>query len=50
MAEPGMQAKLRELGLQDAGVMSGTETDSWDKSVALTQDILRKTRIDMDGR
>jgi len=50
MAEPGMQAKLQELGLQDAGVMSGKETDSWDKSVALTQDILRKTRIDMDGR
>ncbi|MGY2907891.1 Bug family tripartite tricarboxylate transporter substrate binding protein [Bradyrhizobium sp. URHC0002] len=50
MAEPGMQAKLQELGLQDAGVMSGRETDSWDKSVTLTQDILRKTRIDMDGR
>ena len=46
-----MQGSLRELGLQDAGVMSGKETDSWDKSVVLTQDILQQDRfggIDQD--
>lgn len=50
MAEPGMQAKLKDLGLQDAADTSGKEMETWRDTIALTEAILKKTKLDMNRR
>ena len=48
MSQPDVQAKLRELGLQDARLTTATEAQVWDESIARTRDILSKTGLDLN--
>lgn len=50
MAEPAMQAKLTDLGLQDAADTFGKEMETWRDTVASTDAILKKTKLDMNHR
>lgn len=49
-AEPDMQAKLKDLGLQDAAGTFGKEFETWRDTEASTEAILKKTKIDTNHR
>ncbi|MBR0843251.1 tripartite tricarboxylate transporter substrate binding protein [Bradyrhizobium liaoningense] len=48
MSHSDMQAKLRELGLQDAKLTTASEVQVWDESIARTKDILTRTGLDLN--
>ncbi|MDF3811008.1 MULTISPECIES: tripartite tricarboxylate transporter substrate binding protein [Rhodopseudomonas] len=50
MAEPAIQAKLRDLGLQDASDTFGKGTQAWQETIGQTAAILKKTKLDLDHR
>lgn len=48
MSQPDTQAKLQELGLQDARPFADRETAIWAESIVSTKAVLRKTGLDLN--